>query len=206
MPVAEYDVLIVTNGTVDQVEQGLVQLNQRTSNEIPLNANIVYLDSFKDLVDHLEMNHERENFPTYTFNGKTVFMFFNGLEYIQNFLSEVIDYYSTAVHGRYRTFRKLRHERLTNSYFYFDSSVASDFRMTDLLKSPFQFNYIVTVANDILKKLSFMLHRIRGVYLDDFLLDGERKYALRGLLRNFPNLERVELSSQEQVSMRELVA
>lgn len=208
VPVAEYDVLIVTNGTVCQVEQALVQLNERTDNEIPLTSSIVYLDSFKDLVAHLAMNEKMElASTTVNFKGKTVFMFFNGLDYILNFLCEVIDHYSTLVAGITCDFRKARYDVLYNSYYYFDSSVVAnlspDFSSNSI--SDLQFTYFVSIANDILKKMSFMLHRIRGVFLDDVELVGERVYGLQALLRNFPNLERVELSSDMPLLMTDLI-
>ncbi|SGZ57448.1 CIC11C00000005212 [Sungouiella intermedia] len=207
VPVDEYDVLIVTNGAVHQVEQALHQLNERTDNDIPLNATIVYLDSFEDLVTHLRITNMETISPTTNFKGKTVFMFFNGLEYIQNFICEVIDYYGSLVMGFTPDFHKARLSILNNSYYYFDSSVATDLGMepTSMLSDSVQFNYIVTIVNDILKKMSFMLHRIRGVYLDDIQFNGERLYPLQALLRNFPNLERVDLASEAEVCFREIV-
>lgn len=207
VPVAEYDVLIVTNGAVWQVEQALTNINEFTDNEVPFNSNIVYLNSFNDLVSHLAMYDQAELASrTVNFKGKTVFMFFNGLDYILNFLCEVIDHYNTVTTSITCDIRKARYDVLYNSYYYFDSSIAvsmdGDFLTTI---DTFLFNYIVTVANDILKKMNFMLYRIRGVFLDDILLRGERVYPLQGLLRNFPNLERVELLSDAPIYMRGLI-
>lgn len=204
VPVDVYDVLIVTNGAVNQVERALTKLNQKFLNEILLHANTIYLDLFKDMVLHLSMNEQLELVSNILdFKGKTVFMFFNGLEYIQNFLCEVIDYYGSLVSGG-----KVKYNVLHNSYYYFDSSVAHGLgsQNADLMTNDaFQFNYVCTIVNDTLKKMSFMLYRIRGVCLDDDCFAGERVFSLRGLLRNFSNLERVELTSDQLVYMRDLV-
>lgn len=209
VPVAEYDVLIVTNGSVCQVERALIQLNELADNEVPLTSNIIYLDSFKDMIQHLNMNEKVELVTrSICFEGKVVFMFFNGVEYIQNFLCEIIDHYNIMMNNLTSDQNCFKYEKLCNLYFYFDASIATDMEKAtpaSLFEDSHQFNTIVTIANDILKKINFMVYRIRGVFLDDIQLSGERVYPLHSLLRNFPNVERVELSSNAPIYMRDLI-
>lgn len=209
VPIDEYDVVIVTNGTVNQVDQALASLSLKPMDDITADGNTIFLDTFKDLILHLSLNEKLAlTSNIQDFKGKTVFMFFNGLEYIQNFICEVIDYHGSLLASSITESGKLRYNLLHNSYFYFDSSVThtKKFDIDESVASEaYQFNYICTIVNDILKKLSFMLYRIRGVCVDDAWYGGERVYSLRGLLRNFSNLERVDLTSNLLVVMRDLV-
>lgn len=198
VPISDYDVLIVTNGTVTQVETALQELQEQ--NEIPKNETLVYLDSFKDLVTHLTLDGFA-NPRTGMFLGKIIFMFFNGVDFVQQFLSECIDYFNELQN----TYQKCG--RLLNTYFYFDSTITrtgESVQFNDLAESH-EFLTVTTIACDILKKLSFMTHRIRGLYINDKLLTGERLYAVRTLLANFPLVERLELSSGMPVLMNYLV-
>lgn len=209
VPATEYDVLIVTNGTVTQVERALHQLNEKIDNEVPLNSNIVYLDSFNDLITYLNMTEEVDAYSRLvSFKGKTVFMFFNGVEYIQTFLSEIIDHYNSVLLNASQNFSKFKCEKLYNSYFYFDSTIATDLQLATsqcAYNRAHQFNTLVCIANDILKKMNFMLCRIRGVFLDDTQLQGETTHSVHGLLRNFPNLERIEHSRDAPLINRHLM-
>lgn len=208
VPVAEYDVLIITNGTVAQVEDALEVLNEQT-NEVPFTSNVVYLDSFKDLIQHLDMNEKMDLLTrSICFKGKVVFMFFNGLEYIQTFLCEIIDHYNALMQNLASNTASFKYQQLYNVYFYFGASVAQDSGLDahlSIFQDSHQFNTIVSIANDILKKIDFMVYRIRGVYLDDGQLSGERVYPLHSLLRNFPNVERVELTSSPPFLMKGLI-
>lgn len=194
VPTFEYDVLIVTNGTPAQVEASLDDINAQTNNELPLTANVTYLDTFPQLVEYLNKHNGGVNF-----SGKVLFMFFNGLAYIQDVLLDLIDHYHQVEFGR-----KASGERLSNAYFYFDSSILMLSRFSPIEDSH-EFNTIVTIANDILKKISFMVGRIRGVFIDDLPLAGEKVYPLHCLMRNFPHVERIELSSHSLVLMPDLI-
>ncbi|KAK6464217.1 hypothetical protein DFJ63DRAFT_333795 [Scheffersomyces coipomensis] len=244
VPKSDYEVIIVSNGTINQVESKLIEINEHTNNEIPFNSSITYLDNFNQLITHLN-----KNFPNKVFNGKVLFMFFNGLTYIQNFLSDLIDHYNKCTilnvqhhhqqqqqqietddellakyfqFDNYTNTNKLYKshpvfEKIENVYFYFDSSVSID---TTTSSSPYDFlinsnynpsndtnpfNTVVTIANDILKKMSFMIGRIRGLYIDDFQLNNEKIIPLHCLMRNFPNVERIELSSYTQLLMKDMI-
>lgn len=181
VPVSEYEVLVVSNGSVAQVDRALGEINAKTENAIPASAHVVYFETLSDVMVHLALDG--------AFAGKVVFMFFNGVEYVQQFLSEMIDHYHRS---------QKRSATFANAYFYLDASVASD-------GDAGLFAALVNIANDILKKSSFLLRRIRGVYLDDMPLLGERTYCLRGLVRNFPTVERIELSGSAPVQMNYLV-
>lgn len=194
VPTFEYDVLIVTNGTPAQVEASLCDINSQTDNELPLTANVTYLDTFADLVEYLNSHNSGHNF-----SGKVLFMFFNGLAYIQDVLLDLIDHYHQV---EFRN--KVPGGRLSNAYFYFDSSILILSRFSPNEDSH-EFNTIVTIANDILKKISFMVGRIRGVFIDDLPLAGEKGYPLHCLMRNFPHVERIELSSHSLVFMPDLI-
>lgn len=222
VPKTDYDVLIVTNGTVSQVESKLDEINRRTNDEIPSTACITYLDNFSQLLSYLDKHNK-------VFQGKVLFMFFNGLEYIQDFISDLIDHFnrcSIFCNPYIQNDAGIKHhkgmhaiERLENAYFYFDSSV-SDIKEVDYdydfhfsypynlsessenLKS--QFNSVITIINDVLKKISFMTDRIRGVYIDDVDLPGEKVYPLRCLIRNFPQVESINLTSHNQLLMNDL--
>ncbi|KAK6454922.1 uncharacterized protein RJT20DRAFT_53385 [Scheffersomyces xylosifermentans] len=224
VPKSDYEVIIVSNGTINQIESKLIEINEHTNNEIPMNSHITYLDNFKQLVKHLD-----KNVPGKVFNGKVLFMFFNGLTFIQDFLSDLIDHYNKCTlfnaipyfkYNQYENHKKAIKEnpffeRIENVYFYFDSSVAIsygsnspyDFLLPSYGEKPDtnQFNTIMTIANDILKKMSFMVGRIRGLYIDDFQLNGDKVYPLHCLMRNFPNVERVELSSYTQLLMTDMI-
>ncbi|KAK6200128.1 uncharacterized protein RJT21DRAFT_114559 [Scheffersomyces amazonensis] len=225
VPRTDYEVIIVSNGTIDQVESKLIEINEHTNNEIPLNSNITYLDNFSQLIQHLN-----RNVPGNIFNGKVLFMFFNGLYYIQDFLSDLIDHYNTKtiLNSEYLAFNKYQNkkkiinkdpefERIENVYFYFDSSVSIDTTTTSspyafLVQSNYTpasdknpFNTVVTIANDILKKMSFMIGRIRGLYIDDFQLSNDKVVPLHSLMRNFPSVERIELSSYTQLLMKDMI-
>ncbi|EAZ63536.1 hypothetical protein PICST_38374 [Scheffersomyces stipitis CBS 6054] len=178
VPRSDYNVIIVSNGTVNQIESKLIEINEHSNNEIPVNAQITYLDNFRHLVKHLN------RLPGKTFNGKVLFMFFNGMSYIQDILSDLIDHYNKCT--------------LFNSlpYFKYEHSDPADTN---------QFNTIMTIANDILKKMSFMTGRIRGLYIDDYELNGEKVYPLQRLMRNFPSVERIELSSYAQLFMNDMI-
>lgn len=203
VPTSEYDVLVVTNGTVSQVELKLITINEKTNNEIPLNSNFTYLEDFPELLRTLKdkfgkvAKAQESGSSDDRFRGKVVFMFFNGVEYIQSLLSDLIDYSASAKHWLL----------VANAYFYFDSLILFTPKTTpsDMVNDLFLFNTIVSIANDVLKKSSFMTERIRGLFIDDIQLAGEKVYPLHLLMRNFPHVERIELTSFAAVLMTDMV-
>ncbi|ODV69159.1 hypothetical protein HYPBUDRAFT_104733 [Hyphopichia burtonii NRRL Y-1933] len=200
VPTSEYDVAIVTNGTIEQIESKLIEINEKTNNEIPLHSNFTYLDNFKELLDFLKQHTTKNNIDEIKFKGKVVFMFFNGVEFIQDILSDLIDYSIQVANNS-------NHQNLSNAYFYFDSTISftSNTTPTDLLNDANLFNTMVTIANDILKKINFMVDRIRGIFIDDIQLAGEKVYPLHCIMRNFPNVERIELTSFSSLLMNDMI-
>lgn len=213
VPTSEYDVAIVTNGTIEQIESKLIEINEKTNNEIPLHSNFTYLDNFKELLDFLKQhttknsklvsndsNNHHPDIDEIKFKGKVVFMFFNGVEFIQDILSDLIDYSIQVANNS-------NHQNLSNAYFYFDSTISftSNTTPTDLLNDANLFNTMVTIANDILKKINFMVDRIRGIFIDDIQLAGEKVYPLHCIMRNFPNVERIELTSFSSLLMNDMI-
>jgi len=218
VPKSDYDVIIVSNGTINQIESKLIELNEHTNNEIPLNSKMTFIDNFPQLIDHFK------NLGIKDFHGKVIFMFFNGLNYIQNFLSDIIDYYNnlTVLDYPYLIYNKLNNpgkvlndspsiEMVQNVYFYFDSSIS----INNSPANPYgflisnddcnQFNTVISITNDILKKMNFMIGRIRGVYIDDLQLHGEKVYSLHSLMKNFPKVEKIDLSSYTQLLMNDMI-
>ncbi|RLV96365.1 hypothetical protein JA1_000330 [Spathaspora sp. JA1] len=206
VPKSDYDVVIISNGTEAQISAKVSQINNHLSNnEIPVNSRVTYLSNFKSLIAHLHTHTADQRFK-----GKVVFMFFNGLEFVQDIIGDVIDHYSRFMHMSYQK-KKLIEEKLENVYFYFDSSISEEsVKPADpydiLLYKQFQsydyhFNTLATIANDIIKKMDFMLGRIRGVYIDDLNLQGDRTVPIQQIHRNYPKVERIDLSSYS-MSMR----
>mmetsp|Transcript_1181 Transcript_1181/g.1305 ORF Transcript_1181/g.1305 Transcript_1181/m.1305 type:complete len:221 (+) Transcript_1181:178-840(+) len=212
VPICDYEVLIVTNGTVSQVEGKLSKLNEQNNDEIPLNSSITYLKTFKELIEYLSFYKDSDNNNKVTYAGKIVFMFFNGLEFVQDILCDAIDhshkcsatrdipldYHMRSMIDRVHDYsdKSQSVEVLQNAYFYFDSTVMSD---------DSDFNMIVSIVKDILKKTNFMVGRIRGVYIDDEYLKGEKAFAVNNLLRNYPNIETLNLSSKKTIMMKNLI-
>lgn len=240
MPKTDYDVLIITNGTAVQVEDRLKDINNQTGNDIPDNASLTYLDSFPELIDYLSMHFGTQR----QFDGKVVFMFFEGIEFIQQFLNDVIDYYNTCTMGPpltpesyfYNTYtcgrqpsysegrdppsptyispyskKSSSHRQLwldsttcftmlSNCYYYFDKSISKDF---DNSECPF--NTVCIFANDILKKMNFMVGRIRCLFIDDENLTGGKIYPLQHLMINFPRIEKLELKSYQEFMFKDMV-
>lgn len=212
VPICDYEVLIVTNGTVSQVESTLTKFNAQGEDEIPLNSSITYLETFKDLIEFLGFYKDNDNNGDVKYTGKIVFMFFNGLKFIQDILCDAIDhshkcsitrdiplnYHMKSMVGRIDHYnaRYQNVERMQNTYFYFDSTVISE---------DADFTTVVSIVRDVLKKINFMVGRIRGICIDDEHLEGEKAYAVSSLLRNYPNIETLQLTSKENIMMKNLV-
>ncbi|EMG46135.1 hypothetical protein G210_3629 [Candida maltosa Xu316] len=63
------------------------------------------------------------------------------------------------------------------------------------------FNILANIVNDVLKKMNFMVNRIRNVYIDDMELAGERSVPLKRLVNNYPKVEGFQLSSNIQIDL-----
>lgn len=214
-PTSEKDVLVVTNGTVSQIESKLIEINEKTENEIPFHSNFTYLKDFNELMINLRDHHNRnvnlvsstnqdKSYDERNFNGKVVFMFFNGVEFIQNIISDLIDH-SRLVSYNGKSIKS--YETLKNAYFYFDStiSITQDATPSAMVNDANLFNTIVTIANDILKKIYFMVERVRVIFIDDMQLSGEKVHPLHCLIRNFPIIERIELNSFASILMNDMI-
>lgn len=214
IPAEQYEALVVTNGSVQQVESCICKINDQCRDFDK--CKIVYFDNLNDLLCHLLLN------DLTTYHGKVLFMFFNGLEYVQETLSDLIDNYNdrfqlTSIPFNYsltliakagkdargaamKSAANSCMEHLDNAYFYFDNSVIEQDESSNAL-----FLSIVCIAQDIIKKSTHLIGRIRGLFLDDKNLAGERVYPLHSLLRNFPAIERVELTSEASRAFNDLV-
>lgn len=200
IPQSAYDVIIVSNGSLDQIDS---KLQNMMGKDLLENSQFTYLSTFNELIKRVEKEH---------FQGKVVFMFFDGLSYIQDTLIQLIDYttkieWMVALTGQQHqtTNTKTRtgtKKLVENAYLYFDSSISAttqyeplDAYLNDRTVS---FVVIVNIVHDILKKMSFMVGRIRNLYIDDAedIICGERDYPLRCLVKNFPKVESIELLSR----------
>lgn len=207
VPKTDEEVVIVTNGDHEQVERTLVLLNERTSNLIPMHTSIRYLRSLNDLVSYLDRQPTTGE-PVNYYDGATVFMFFDGVEFIQRFLCQAIDYENLLLVSMARDMDNFSFTKIRNSYFYFDSSISIDYNRVSpatFLSDSYQFNALMAVANDIMKKSSFMLCRVRGILIDDIRADGERVYALSRFVKNLPYVDRVELASASPILMTNML-
>lgn len=195
IPKSEYDVIIVSNGRLDQIDK---KLEADFKDDIPTNSHLTYLSNFNALLTHMDKSKQ-------PFDGKVIFLFFNGLEFIQEVLSSIIDYTNKvdlllALGASYGKKLPSGFHIIENAYFYFDSSISAS-SSSDLLdvylNNEVSFVSVANIVNDILKKMSFMLRRVRNLYIDDDMdiIGGERAYPLRCLIKNFPQVEKIELSS-----------
>lgn len=186
-------VVVVSNGSVDQVENALKEFSV-SHGRIAMVSEIVHLYSFPELICFLERTEEKKS-AQIAFEGEVVFMFFKGLNFIQDLTCDVMDFQRTLP-GDWAT-RTYQAYRLCKVYFYFDATVV-DFpgeRSGNSFEDSHQFNSIMTIATDVIRKLCFMMQRIGGVFLDDRNLSGGKAIALRHFLRNFPNVEKLDLWS-----------
>lgn len=209
VPKSDYDVIIISNGTINQIESKLIEINEHANNTVPLNSKITYLNDFKALVTHLHSKDIK------TFPGKVVFMFFNGLEYIQQLISDLIDHYSKYIVTHFIQQNKSQinsFEKLENVYLYFDSSIT----MIQRPSSPYDFllytnnddyesqlNTIANIANDVIKKMNFVIGKIRGVYIDDLQLDA--KEGIIPMRSSRPLVEKTDLSCFSQLVMSDII-
>lgn len=206
--VHDYDVVVLTNGGIQQVENKLDDMNNQLDKPLPVNYRVTYLSSFNELLIYLD-NYSLDNPNSVDFNGKIFFMFFNGLSFVQEIVSESISYYHRCLNKTIKMDNYLKQDimnynpynKLANCYFYFDSSI---FDLEDLHSND-SFNFLVTIVSDVLKKTNFMVGNIRGIVIDDLDLKGEKIFPIHCLLRNYPGIERIELSSESSLCMKDLI-
>ncbi len=164
VPATDYDVIVVSNGTESQIKSRVTTAKT---------ARITYLHDLPSLSSYLS------EVPNFT--GKIIFMFFDGVQYIQDFICDAIDLYG-----------KTPFSLIQNAYFYFDK--------LDPVNLDLQFNTVAVIVHDVLKKSNYMLDRIRGVYIDDLLLVGDRSIPMKRLICNFPNVEKFVLQSNAKIT------
>lgn len=185
-PPSDYDVIIVSNGTDSQIQEKLAIVNSLSS-VMQEGANITFKKSLKDLIFYLDLYKNEGNRTI--FEGKIIFMFFNGLDFIQDTLCELIDEYSNRLMPQYslnEPFCSYQEESeiLRNTFFYFDSSI-----------NPGSVITMINIASDVLKKSLFLVGRIRGLYIDDINLVGSKLFALNKLQMAYPTIENIKLTS-----------
>ncbi|CAX42157.1 conserved hypothetical protein [Candida dubliniensis CD36] len=166
VPATDYDVIVVSNGTKSQIQSKVA---------VAKPARITYLHDLPSLSSYLS------EVPNFT--GKIIFMFFDGVQYIQDFICDAIDLYG-----------KTPFSLVQNAYFYFDKLE------NDPVNLDLQFNTVAVIVNDVLKKSNFMLDRVRGVYIDDLSLVGDRSFSMKRLICNFPNVEKFVLQSNAKIT------
>lgn len=181
------DLLILTNGSVLQVENKLEDINQQLDFAFPKSYSVVYVSSIVELAVLSTQGH-----------FTVLFMFFNGLEYVRKVINDCIDYIpivNSMPAGK---------AQVCDCYFYFDSLVV-EYEVPISNKVPIEsvdfttasFDHMISVVSDVLKKLGGLVSRVKGIVLDDMNLTGEKIFAVNWLLKHHV-IERVELSSDVQ--------
>ncbi|MCH0628787.1 hypothetical protein JNB11_02230 [Kocuria palustris] len=186
--------VVVSRGSHSLVKNRIVELNEHHSSEVLVNLDTVYLTLFNDLMSWARQRNLRH------INNKIIFMFFDGVNSVLDFIGELLDYQrdcSTPV-------------LLKQVYLYFDSSVTQTVNSGDpysflRLEASTEFSILATVTLDVLRHLSCMVDRVCGVYFDDFTSTGSREQWLQALMRNHPKLERINLSLFQLLVMRGFV-
>ena len=110
VPITDYDVIVVSDGTKDQINSKLSKIKDLTNKRIPKNSHITYLPNFTSLCQYLADNSSLKSY-----NGKVYFMFFNCLDYIQEFIWDVLQTYGQSIFDSTQPHTV----QLKNTYFYF---------------------------------------------------------------------------------------
>ncbi|RCK59565.1 hypothetical protein Cantr_07387 [Candida viswanathii] len=190
VPITDYDVIVVSDGTRDQIDAKLSQIKDISNKHIPKNSHVTYLSDFPSLTHHLSSTGSRKSY-----NGRVYFMFFNGLDYIQEFIWDVLETYGQSIFDS----RQPRPVQLKNAYFYFglvqELELLDPFVLSYKKRSVDDFNTVAVMVSDVLKKMGDMLGGVKAVYIDDVQLVGERSIALKQLIRNYPKVEKFELAT-----------
>ncbi|EER35604.1 conserved hypothetical protein [Candida tropicalis MYA-3404] len=190
VPITDYDVIVVSDGTKDQINSKLSQIKDLTNKRIPKNSHITYLPNFTSLCQYLA-----DNSSSKSYNGKVYFMFFNGLDYIQEFIWDVLQTYGQSIFDSTQP----HPVQLKNTYFYFglkqESELLDPFIMNYSKRNIDDFNTVAMMVSDVLNKMGYMLGGVKAVYIDDLQLVGERSIAMKKLINNYPKVERFELAS-----------
>lgn len=190
VPITDYDVTVVSDGTRDQINAKLSQIKDINSARIPKNSHITYLPDFPSLCHHLD-----DISILKMYNGKVYFMFFNSLEFVQEFIWDVLETYGQSIFNS-----SLPHQiQLKNAYFYFglvqELELLNPFITNYTKRIVDDFNTVAMMVSDVLNKMGYMLGGVKAVYIDDIQLVGERSIALKKLMRNYPKVEKFELAS-----------
>lgn len=189
----EAETLIVSNGTRCQTQLNLNQMIESTNNDNFIMATRPHIYTFKEWISLLRrMKLEAKIIDPPVFRNEVVFMFFNEVESIGELLCDLKSLYSSVVTETNDGQPKLQYEALL----YFEASLAKcPNPQAARVGESHQFLLMLTMAHDIIEGLAPVLHRIRGVYLDDSDLLGSREIPMVRFVRNFPTIEKIVLRS-----------
>lgn len=194
----EAETLIVSNGTKCQTQLNLNKIIESTYSDTFIMATRPRICTYKQWISLLRrMKREAKIIDPPVLSNEVIFMFSNEAESIGELLYELKSLCSAVVtdtkdgrpeHGQ----PELHYEAL----FCFVSSLARcpGPQAANSGESP-QFLLMLTMAHDIIEGLAPVLHRIKGVYLDDRGLLGNREIPLVRFVRNFPRIENIVLTS-----------
>lgn len=160
MTVENYELVVVSNGTTHEVNRKLQELNFGVTN-------VLHLHDLPQLLDHFATNRIQR------YNGPVLFLFFDNLTYISQFLYSLLNCQSSVV--------------LNNVSYYFDALVDSDL-------NPIEFNQLLTIINSLVGKMDMVKH-VDCIYINDLGLHGT-DVSLGYFVRNCPKVSRVELASR----------
>lgn len=197
-------ILLVTNGSEERIATAFKNIYHQTEEELSKIVNVTRIDTFRELMEQLMTSGHESHKPT-PFEREVLFMFFDDIEFVEEFVCDIMEFCLFHV-GKMSTEAS---NPMCNAHLYFDATLArqvcDDYTRHGSDNSN-QFSSIVSLAHNLIQKLAFMLHRIRVVYFDDENLRGSRSIPLHGLLRNFPNIEHVELWSNQNSDTKVLFA
>lgn len=189
----EAETLIVSNGTRYQTQLNLNHIIQINNNDTSILATRLRIYTYKEWISLLrKMKLEAKIVDTSVSKNEVVFMFFDEIESIGELLCDLKSLYSSVATDTNGGQSELQYEALL----YFEASLAScrDPQPSRTGESH-SFLLMLAMAHDIIEGLAPVLHRIKGVYLDDRDLLGSREIPLVKFVRNFPTIENIVLRS-----------
>lgn len=187
-------VLIVTNTSRTEAESNL----SKTGDWSPIvndQTELVFFNSVAGLLSYTEHS---------SYNSPVLFMFFHGLEFVENTISSLIELtHPPGVprdvpleYSMYLSSSSSRRSSLANSTismttshfadlrFYFDLSIVE----TNVYTTSVDFCSVATIASLVLSK-SGVLSDNRSLYIDDTNIPGGKDQSMRCLFRSFPGLD-----------------